>query len=156
MLGTGTDAEWSALATVAARGWASDERFATAAARLANTTDLDAAIAAWTAEHDHATLAARLQAAGVPAAPVLTPAHLDDDGHLLARGSRVELSRPHVPDARYTALPFKFSATPGVVHRVGPTLGQDNDAVLGGRLGLSADELATLRADRIIGESIEE
>ena len=61
-----------------------------------------------------------------------------------------------MPDARYTALPFKFSATPGVVHRPGPTLGQDNDAVLGGRLGLTADELATLRADRVIGESIEE
>ena len=142
VLGARTDAEWAALATVAARGWERDERFATASARLANATDLDAAIAAWTAEHDHATLAARLQAAGVPAAPVLTPAHLDDDGHLLARGSRVELSRAHVPDARYTALPFKFSATPGVVHRPGPTLGQDNDAVLGGRLGLTADELA--------------
>ncbi len=156
VLGARTDAEWAALATVAARGWDRDERFATASARLANATDLDAAIAAWTVEHDHATLAARLQAAGVPAAPVLTPAHLDDDGHLLARGSRVELSRAHVPDVRYTALPFKFSATPGVVHRPGPTLGQDNDAVLGGRLGLTADELATLRADRVIGESIEE
>lgn len=155
VLGAGSDAEWSALATVAALGWDSDERFATAADRLANVGALDAAIASWTAEHDNVPLAARLQAAGVAAAPVLRPAQLDDDGHLLARGSRVEMSRDHVPDARYTVLPFKFPATPGVVHRPGPTLGQDNDAVLGGRLGLSPEELAALRAARVIGETIE-
>ena len=93
VLGAATDAEWSALATVAALGWGSDERFATASARQANATALDSAIAAWTVGHDNATLAARLQAAGVAAAPVLRPGQLDDDGHLLARGSRVELAR---------------------------------------------------------------
>ena len=60
-----------------------------------------------------------------------------------------------MPDARYTALPFTFPATPGVVHRPGPTLGQDNDAVLGGRLGCSPAELTDLRAARVIGETIE-
>ena len=155
VLGARGDAEWAALATTAARGWESDARFATAADRLADATALDAAIAAWTAEHDNAVLAARLQAAGVPAAPVLTPAHVDDDGHLLARGSRLEMARDHVPDSRYTVLPFKFSATPGVVHRPGPTLGQDNDAILGGRLGLPPEDLAELRAARVIGESVE-
>jgi crotonobetainyl-CoA:carnitine CoA-transferase CaiB-like acyl-CoA transferase len=155
VLGATDDAEWTALATVAALGWATDERFTSPADRLANATALDGEIAAWTAQHDNTTLAARLQAAGVAAAPVLTPAHLDDDGHLLARGSRIEMSRDHVPDARYTVLPFKFPATPGVVHRPGPTLGQDNDAVLGGRLGLSPEQLDALRAARVIGETIE-
>ena len=46
---------------------------------------------------------------------------------------------------------------PGVPehHRwVAPTLGQDNDEVLGGRLGLSTDELTALRAEKVIGESL--
>ena len=37
---------------------------------------------------------------------------------------------------------------PGPLERAAPTLGQDNDAVLGGRLGLSAERLAELRAAR--------
>lgn len=151
VLGAPTDATWAALAAVAGRGWETDERFASADARRANATDLDAAIAAWTAEHDAAELAARLQAAGVPAAPVLRPAQLDDDGHLLARGSRQELAREHVPTVPYTVLPFKFSATPGRVERPAPTLGRHNAEVL----GLPDAELTALREARIIGETID-
>ena len=33
-------------------------------------------------------------------------------------------------------------------------MGQDNDEVLGGRLGLAADELAALREKKVIGESL--
>jgi crotonobetainyl-CoA:carnitine CoA-transferase CaiB-like acyl-CoA transferase len=33
-----------------------------------------------------------------------------------------------------------------------PTLGQHNDEILGGELGLSADELRELRERKIIGE----
>ena len=151
VLGAPTETAWAALASVAGRGWEADERFATAAARRAHVAELDAAVAEWTAGHDAAELAARLQAAGVPAAPVLRPAQLDDDGHLRARGSRQVLAREHVPTVPYTVLPFQFSATPGRVDRPAPTLGQHNAEVL----ALPDDELASLRAARVIGETIE-
>ncbi len=155
VLGAPDDATFTALAAIAGADWAADARFADDAARVANRTALHAAIGAWTAGHDAAVLAGQLQAAGVPAAPVLHPAQLYADEHLAARGSYTTLDRDVVGPARYLGLPFKFSATPGHVERPGPTLGQDNDAVLGGRLGLSPATLADLRAARVIGESIE-
>jgi crotonobetainyl-CoA:carnitine CoA-transferase CaiB-like acyl-CoA transferase len=50
---------------------------------------------------------------------------------------------------------MSFSAGIPDHHRwVAPTLGQDNDEILGGRLGLPADDLAALREQKVIGESL--
>jgi crotonobetainyl-CoA:carnitine CoA-transferase CaiB-like acyl-CoA transferase len=155
VLAVGDDATWTALAGVAATEWAVDPRFADAAGRRRHGGELDAALADWTRRHDNVELADALQAVGVAAAPVVRPAEVLADDHLASRGSYVELDRAHVGRHRYPVLPFKFSATPGRIRRAAPTLGQDNDAVLGGRLGLSPDRLADLRAARVIGEDID-
>lgn len=56
-------------------------------------------------------------------------------------------------EMRYPGLPFRFaSRSGGWLTRPPPTLGQHNDEVLGGELGLSSDELDALRAERIIGD----
>lgn len=156
VFGAPDDTSWAGLAATAGVGWADDPRFAEPASRLANADVLDELLAGWTLEHDNVELADALQAVGVPAAPVLRPSQLPTDEHLAARSSYQEMARAHVPRTRYPVLPFKFSRTPGAVHRPGPTLGQDNDAVLGGRLGLSANELAELRAARVIGEHVDD
>jgi crotonobetainyl-CoA:carnitine CoA-transferase CaiB-like acyl-CoA transferase len=148
-----TDAAWDGLNAVARRGWRDDHRFVSPEARLRHAGELDEELRAWTALHDAATLADDLQAHGVAAAPVSTPKSTYLDEHLAARGSTKELERDYVGPARYPVLPFKFSRSPGTVDRAGPTLGQDNDSVLGGLLGLSEANLAALRASRVIGES---
>jgi crotonobetainyl-CoA:carnitine CoA-transferase CaiB-like acyl-CoA transferase len=43
----------------------------------------------------------------------------------------------------------RFSETPGVVRHAGPSIGQHNEEVYGG-LGLSAAEIAALRARKVI------
>jgi formyl-CoA transferase len=45
---------------------------------------------------------------------------------------------------------IKMSDTPGAVRRLGPELGEHTDEVLESLLGLSADELARLRAAQVI------
>jgi benzylsuccinate CoA-transferase BbsF subunit len=66
-----TDTHWSALCAVLdRRGWLTDPRFATAAQRRPHEQALDALIASETARWTADELAARLRAAGVPAAPV--------------------------------------------------------------------------------------
>ncbi|MFV0306737.1 MAG: CoA transferase [Desertimonas sp.] len=150
-----TNDAWSALTAVVDEAWTADDRFTSPADRWVHRHDLDRELAAWTGRHDAVELAERLQAAGVAAAPVIRPGQLYEDVHLAARGSSIELDRPETGRHRYTMLPFKFSATPGRVTAAAPTLGQHNDEVFGGRLGRTVDELAALRAARVIGESID-
>jgi crotonobetainyl-CoA:carnitine CoA-transferase CaiB-like acyl-CoA transferase len=74
---------------------------------------------------------------------------------LVDRGYYQPLTHPLTGEVPYPGWPMSFSAGVPQHHRwVTPTLGQDNDEVLGGRLGLSADELAALREQRVIGESL--
>jgi crotonobetainyl-CoA:carnitine CoA-transferase CaiB-like acyl-CoA transferase len=50
-------------------------------------------------------------------------------------------------------LPFRLSERgTGWLRSPPPTLGQHNDEVLGGVLGLSDDEIRGLRADGVIGD----
>ncbi len=144
---------WVGLNAVAARGWAGDPRFSSPEVRGRHAGELDQQIGAWTSLHDAADLADALQSRRVASAPVYTPRTVYDDVHLAARSSTKELDRAHVGPVRYPVLPFKFSRSPGNVERPGPTLGQDNDSVLGGLLGVSGARLAALRASRVIGES---
>ena len=66
------DREWESLTAVMdAVPLAEDPRFATSDARMAHQDELDTIIAGWTSDLDAFTLTERLQAAGVPAGPVL-------------------------------------------------------------------------------------
>ncbi len=71
-----------------------------------------------------------LQRAGVPAGAVTDAQKLDQEPHLRERGFWVELDRSVVGKHPYCAFPVKFSETP-MTYRAAPTLGQDNDYVLG-------------------------
>lgn len=148
-----TDEAWVGLNALAAQGWGDDPRFLSPGARLRHAEELDLLIGAWTSGHDAMTLADDLQSRRVAAAPVHTPRSLYHDAHLAARHSTEELDREHVGPVCYPVLPFKFSRTPGSISRAGPTLGQDNDSVLGGLLGVSDGGLVALRASRVIGEA---
>lgn len=147
------DAEWTALATALGHPeWLTDARFASAEQRQANAGTLDSFISAKTQARDKWTTARALQAAGVPSAPCL---HMDEvmtDPHLWARGTMQFVQHTY---GRY-AWPHEF---PGIIHgadtsipRPAPALGEHNDEILGGELGLTADELEALRRDDVIGE----
>jgi formyl-CoA transferase/CoA:oxalate CoA-transferase len=51
---------------------------------------------------------------------------------------------------RTLGVPIKLSDTPGTVRRPPPTLGEHTDAVLAQDLGLGAESIARLRAERVI------
>jgi crotonobetainyl-CoA:carnitine CoA-transferase CaiB-like acyl-CoA transferase len=57
---------------------------------------------------------------------------------------------PHHDQLELVASPMKLSATPAQIKRAPPLLGQHTDEVLG-EFGLSGDEVATLRAEGVIG-----
>ena len=153
-----TDAQWQALAAELdadrdTPGLAADARFSTPAARLAHEDELDAIIAEWTRGQDAFALAARLQAAGVPAGPVLRGPDLLDHPHYRARQTFVTVDHPQVGPKQYPGLPWKMSATPGAVRWPSPALGQHNRQIYGGLLGRPAAEIDALEAAGIIGDT---
>lgn len=145
-------AEWQALCDVAGRGWRDDARFATVDGRREHRLDLDTLIEAWTCDEDKLQLTERLQAAGVPAGAVLSAPELLADRQLRERGFFVAIDHPDAGSVRYPGTPIVFDGRRADDWRPAPGLGEHNDAILVGLLGLSPDELRGLRARSIIAD----
>jgi crotonobetainyl-CoA:carnitine CoA-transferase CaiB-like acyl-CoA transferase len=112
----------------------------------------DEMVAAWTRTQAPEEIVESLQAQGIPAEPVITGDRMYDIPQLDARGYYEQFAHPVTGAHRYPGWPFRISPGPARHHRAPPpTLGQHNDEILCG-LGLSADQLADLRAGRVIGE----
>ncbi|GAA5176244.1 CoA transferase [Pseudonocardia eucalypti] len=137
-----TDEQWSALAELAGLDL---PRHSGLAARRADEDRIDAALAAWTATEDAATTAERLQAAGVPAAPVATGRDLvEADEQLAARGFYPTLTHPLIGPVRHEGVVARLSATPGRLDAPAPLLGEHTRDVLRELLGLDERELTEL------------
>ena len=148
------DEQWAALRGVLGDpAWARDERLATHAGRRAHHDLLDRELGAWLADTGLDDVVERLGAAGVPAAPVVLPPDVVANPQLRARGFFEPVVHGYTGENEYAGLPF--GRLPGVdrwCRLAPPTLGEHNDEVLGGELGLSPDELDRLRADKVIGD----
>jgi len=145
------DTEFQALCEVMAQpGLSHDPRFETLPDRLRHQDELDATIAAWTSRHDKHRAAERLQAAGVPAAPVNDAAEAVGSPYLAHRHHFTDLRHPEIGVVSHESLPFRLSGTPGGQHRASPCLGQDTDRILRDILGLSAAEIEQLTRDGTI------
>jgi crotonobetainyl-CoA:carnitine CoA-transferase CaiB-like acyl-CoA transferase len=142
------DAAWRALCGVLGR---EDLAGLTAVERRADQESLEAMIAAWTAARSADAAMAALQSVGVAAGVARLPAELDQDPHLVARGFWRRVDRPFIGPHWQSSSAFREGSAPYPIRRVAPTLGQDNTAILGGRLGLGEAELADLAARNIIG-----
>ena len=144
--------QWRSLAqAMDADGLADDPRFATKEARRKNHDDLDRIISEWTIGLEAYYLTRKLQRLGVPAGPVLRGPDLLQDAHYKDRGTFVTVDHPQVGPKQYPGIPWKMSATPGVVRWPSPTLGQHNREVYGELLGLNGLEIDQLDQTGVIG-----
>jgi crotonobetainyl-CoA:carnitine CoA-transferase CaiB-like acyl-CoA transferase len=60
------------------------------------------------------------------------------------------VATPEGDSVECDGVPFKMSETPGHIDAPGPLLGEHTDAVLQRVLHLTAQEVAALRAERIV------
>ncbi|WP_212523488.1 CoA transferase [Actibacterium sp. MT2.3-13A] len=72
----------------------------------------------------------RMEAAGLPAGPVLNILEMHADPQARAREMIVELDHPRAGTVQTLGHPVKFSETPGAVRRPAPLLGQHSREVL--------------------------
>jgi len=148
------DAQWTALcAEMSCPDLASDARFASLSARKANEDALDALISDWTRNHCKHALAFRLQAAGIPAAPVNAPKDVFNSDYLANRAFFEELDHPIAGRHAHPGLPFHLARTPGAYRAAAPCFGADNAYILKDLLGYSEDKFAQLQADRTIADA---
>ncbi len=132
---------------------AADPRFATRGARARNSPQLTAVIEGWSKGLDAQTAVRRLVEKGVSAAMVRTPQQVFADPEIRGRGAVVRLDHPCIPDTVNTAapgVPIRFSACAAQYDKPAPMLGEDNEAIYRGLLGLSAEELADYRRRGVI------
>jgi len=127
-----------------------DPRFATLAARVASSDEINGIVAAWCKEHDADEIERRCLDAGVPFARTMTVADICADPHVAARGDIATVADPVVGPLRMQGVYPRLSRTPGAIRRGAPRLGEDNDAVYGKLLGIGAKDRARLRAERVI------
>ena len=151
-----TDAQWQALvAEIGTPDWARDARFQTAGGRKAHEDDLDRLLAQFTQSEDRYDLMSRLQKRGVPAGVVQKSVdRYTRDPQLQERGYFVPLPQSEIGTWPIEGFPAKFQKMPvevgGLPGRGAPCMGEDNDYVYRDILGLTPEEIATLREDLII------
>ncbi|UCC59337.1 MAG: CoA transferase [Dehalococcoidia bacterium] len=87
---------------------------------------------------------------GLPCCPVCTPSEFIDNPHIKARGFFQDVEHPEVGKGSYATIPFKMTETPARVVRWAPRLGEHNEEIYHGELGLTMEELSALRRAGII------
>ena len=91
------------------------------------------------------------EGAGVPAAAVARPAErIDGCENTRAWGLWPVAQHTKMGSVRVDGLPVHFSRTDWRIRRGAPCLGEHNDEIYDRVLGLSAGEIARLRADGVI------
>ena len=137
-----TDEQWRALC--AAAELPAELVDLDVSARLARQDELDAALAAWTAEHDAERLQEQLQSIGVPAHQIQSSSHCVTDAQLIHRQQFREVPHPLCGTTWVEGSPFRLSRTPGCPAWGGPLFGQHLPEVLTGILGYDDDRITEL------------
>ena len=132
---------------------ATDPDWATDAARLQRREQVVAFLEDWLATFpDVAGALARLEAHGVPCAPVLSIAETLTHPHLVARGTVRTVRDPYAGEFQIPGMPIKTSEYPANADWQAPTLGQHNRALLGDLLGRNREQIDALYAAGILVE----
>jgi benzylsuccinate CoA-transferase BbsF subunit len=148
-----SETEWQALCrTLGHPEWITDPRFHAHATRKTNEAALDTLIEAWTSQRSPVEVMHTLQAASVAATPVYNTEGLCNDPQFQHRGYMVPIDHPVSGTTPAAGIPGLYSALPkeALNHAAAPRLGEHNDDILGGLLGLSSAEIARLKDAQVV------
>lgn len=144
------DADWSALRSVVRGDWAHQPELATVAGRARRRDELDSQLAAWTSERSRFDIWQALREAGVPAAAVQLPAERAEDDEARAWGLWPTVTHGVLGEVRVDGIPVHLSETDWEIRHGAPMLGEHNQQVLGGLLGLDDERLTELQEEGVL------
>jgi crotonobetainyl-CoA:carnitine CoA-transferase CaiB-like acyl-CoA transferase len=135
-----SDVHWSVLAGAMGKPeLAMHPSFVGRVDRVANATELDRLVSAWTVTRDAAELCAELQRRGIAATKSQSSLDLMSDPYLWGRGFFTQVT-DQVQHTKTILGPAWKMSRPALIRDGAPRLGEHNAYVLGEILGLSADE----------------
>jgi crotonobetainyl-CoA:carnitine CoA-transferase CaiB-like acyl-CoA transferase len=149
-VGVGSERQWAKLGpAIEAPELVADARFAANGDRVVNREALIPILRARFAADTTAAWLERLDAAGIPAGPILDlPAALSSQ-QAQALGVRVPLEHPVLGPVDQVAPPYELSATPATVRTPPPLLGEHTDELLA-EAAYSPDEIAFLHESGVV------
>ena len=151
VMGANQDSVFARLAEAMAQpGLALDPRYADHVARGEHQDELDDVIAEWTATLPADALLDTLERHGVPSGRIFRAPEMLADPHFQARDAIVDVAHPVFERLKMQNVFPKMSRTQGTVRWPGPELGEHNDEVYRGLLGLSIEELETLNRAGVV------
>jgi formyl-CoA transferase len=107
-----------------------DAELATNPGRVKRVAEIDEAIGAWTLQRPVAEVVDVLNAVSVPVGRIYSAQDIAEDPHYQARGMIVPVTTHDGLTVQVPGVIPKLSATPGLIVRRAPTLGEDTDSVL--------------------------
>jgi len=146
-----TEGHWQKLLTAMGREDLKDDPgFATMTARAQNMEATEAIVTAWTSKLTKLEIFAATRRHRIPCAPVRTAPEVMNDPHMHARGMLERINHPELGNIVVPTTPLRLHGADKVETIPSPTVGQHNDEVYGGWLGLTEAELADLRQAGVI------
>jgi crotonobetainyl-CoA:carnitine CoA-transferase CaiB-like acyl-CoA transferase len=149
-VGVGSERQWPRFcAALGLPGLAADPRFATNGDRVEHRGELVPLLAARFATATSAEWLARLDAAEVPAGPLLDILAAFSTEQADAIRARVPMTHAALGAVDQVRSPFEFASTPATIRTPPPLLGEHTDGVLA-ELGYDTAAVERLHADGVV------
>lgn len=125
--------------------------FADNESRKSHADELDAVIQEWIGRHTTDEVVSAFAKAEAAIAPIYSIEEIVHDPQYIARETITRIEHPLLGDIPMQNVITRLSETPGRIRHVGPRLGEHNDEVLIGELGLSRSDIDALVGEGVIG-----
>ncbi len=148
---TGTDQHWFNILEAAGRTDLTDDpRLQTMHGRNQHLEEVTEVVRIWTGSLTKAEIAEQGRRFRIPLSPVRDVSEVMHDPHMHERGMLEWVDHPELGRVVLPTTPLRVHGTDVAPAQPSPSVGQHNDEIYGGWLGLSRAEIETLRAEKVI------
>jgi CoA:oxalate CoA-transferase len=147
----GTEQHWRNILKAAGReDLLDDPRFRTMHDRSANLAETNEIVSAWTSQLTKDEAIATARKFRIPCSPVRDVSEVMADPHMHERGMLEYVDHPDLGRVVLPTTPLRLHGAGVAPAQPSPRLGQHNEEIYGGWLGLSAAEIEELRQQKVI------